>query len=129
MDYLLLYFVIKLDAFSDIFTTAAIISGILLAIAMGSSTTLNVNENTRNAALPWARKLGFFFTIFLVIATILPNTKQTVIIYCLPKMVNNEQVQKIPDKLLELTNAWIDETIRKTIKKTAATIDEEITTQ
>lgn len=38
-----------------------------------------------------------------------PNTKQAAAIYVLPRVVNNEQLQQLPNKLLELSNEWLDE--------------------
>jgi len=57
--------------------------------------------------------------IFILLAVFVPNTKQACTIYVVPKIINNEQVQQIPDKLLELGNKQLDEWIEefKDVKK------------
>jgi len=56
--------------------------------------------------------------LMLVIGTLLttfiPSTKELVAIYAIPKVVNNEQVQAIPEKLLELANLKLDDLIQET---------------
>lgn len=57
--------------------------------------------------------------IFLSSACFLPSTKEAAAIYLIPKIVNNQQVQKIPDNAIKLLNVkleqWIDDTMK--IKK------------
>ena len=47
--------------------------------------------------------------IFITIASLIPNTKQMAIILVAPKVINNEQVQKLPNQVLELANEWLEE--------------------
>ena len=49
------------------------------------------------------------FLIFNVIYTCLPSTKEMAVIYVLPKIINNKQVQEIPKKFLKLADDWIEE--------------------
>ena len=44
--------------------------------------------------------LGWVFT---------PSTKEMYVIKAIPMIVNNEEVQEIPNKVLELTTEWIEE--------------------
>jgi fumarate reductase subunit C len=39
----------------------------------------------------------------------IPNTKEMCAIKAIPVIVNNEQVQELPNKVVELANEWIDE--------------------
>ena len=48
-------------------------------------------------------------------ATLIPNTKQMAAIVILPKIINNEQVQQMPDKILNLGLEWLEE-LRPNIK-------------
>jgi hypothetical protein len=41
--------------------------------------------------------------------TFVPDTKSMVAILIIPKLVNNQKVQEIPDKLLTLAEEWMDE--------------------
>jgi len=44
---------------------------------------------------------------FSVIQVMLPTTKQMALIYVVPKIVNNENLQKIPDSVLQLINRYL----------------------
>jgi len=75
---------------------------------------------------PKQRKLNFFkkamwlwvgALMFLFIALLIPTTKKAVAIYMIPKIANNEQVQKLPDNALKFLNgkfeAWIADMTEK----------------
>jgi hypothetical protein len=112
VDYFLTYLVLRLDYLSSVTFAIAIafaIITILLAINQKNEGDFNLNT-------PWLKAAGVIFCIFMAFNVIIPTTKQAAIVYCLPKIVNNEQVQKIPDNLLKLTNSWIDEALSKTKK-------------
>ena len=127
MDYLLLYFIVKLDTICSVVKQASIGFAILFVIAIGLYMTLYSNKKPDMESLdlvkPWIKKLGICFGVTLFLFTAVPTTTQMAVVYCLPKIVNNEQVQKIPNKVLDLANNWLDDTI----KKTAETVDKTIT--
>ena len=54
------------------------------------------------------RSLALAFVAFFI-ATIIPSTKGLVAIYVVPRIVNNESVQKIPAKFLKLAEEWLEE--------------------
>lgn len=56
-------------------------------------------------------------TFFIILATFLPSTKEAVAIYILPKIVNNEQIQKLPDNALQLMNTKMEEWIKDMTKE------------
>ena len=62
-------------------------------------------------------RLIIISAILLVIMCFVPTTKQAAAIYFVPKVIANKQVRKMPDKLVTLANAWMDEQI-KSIKTT-----------
>lgn len=68
-----------------------------------------INKTYKNFIWPFF-SAGIFF-LFLNMA--MPDTKEMAIIYVTPKIVNsvmaNEQLQKLPNNLLSLANAWIEE--------------------
>ena len=39
----------------------------------------------------------------------IPSTKQMAVILVAPKIINNEQVQKLPQQVLDLANDWMNE--------------------
>ena len=49
----------------------------------------------------------------LLVCVIIPSTKEAAVIYLLPKIANNEQVQKVPENFVKLLNtkmeAWIED--------------------
>lgn len=48
--------------------------------------------------------------------TFIPSTKELVAIYGIPKVVNNEQIQAIPEKLLEFANIKLDDLVEEAKK-------------
>lgn len=52
-----------------------------------------------------------------LLSTFIPSTKEIVAIYAIPKVVNNEQVQQIPEKLLEYANLKLDDLIQSVPSK------------
>jgi hypothetical protein len=51
------------------------------------------------------------FIVTLLILTgglLIPNTKQYCAIKAVPMVANNERVQEIPDKMLDLADAWMN---------------------
>lgn len=122
MDYLLLWFILKLDAI--FYTTAGLSSGIAIVLIMLAVVyTVNyedLEKNVCNSIKSWTRSLVILFCITLFVATVIPNTKQAAIIYCLPKIINNEHTHNISDKILKLSNLWLDEKIKEATKPTNA---------
>lgn len=52
----------------------------------------------------------FLLSWILVLgACFIPTTKEICAIKAIPVIVNNEQVQELPNKVVELANEWIDE--------------------
>jgi hypothetical protein len=60
-------------------------------------------------------------TIALLLGLMTPTTKEFAAIYLIPKIANNEQMQKIPDNAAKLLNAkmeqWIDDTLAEKKKE------------
>lgn len=126
MDYFLLYLILRLDAVSNAGFIFAIITGIIFAITLLIS-ALNYNdEEAKNATKPWAISFSVVFVITLLLTVMVPSTKQAAVVYCLPKIINNEQVQKVPDNLLRLANQWIDDQITETTETVVETVVESV---
>lgn len=47
--------------------------------------------------------------LFLISAFFVPNTKEYCAIKVIPKIINNKEVQELPNKVVELANEWIEE--------------------
>ena len=50
--------------------------------------------------------LSIGFSLILLLAFV-PSTKEMAAIIIVPKIVNNEKIQELPENLLELSNEWI----------------------
>lgn len=69
-----------------------------------------------------AYKTGAAFIIACItVVSFTPTTKEFATIYLIPKMANNEQMQKVPENLAKLLNAkmeaWINDTLKNDEKK------------
>lgn len=114
MDYFLLYLILRLDAISNAGVVFTVITGIIFAVTLLIIALNYGDEEAKDFTKPWAVCFGVSFAITLFLAVMVPSTKQAAVVYCLPKIINNEQVQKVPDNLLRLANRWIDDQIAET---------------
>lgn len=55
--------------------------------------------------------LILFVNFLTFVGKILPTTKQMAAIIVIPKIINNEKIQQIPEKFLDLGNSYLDEWI------------------
>lgn len=52
----------------------------------------------------------YIFTFFIsALCCAVPTTKQFSVILVTPKIINNEQVQQIPEKIIKLADSWLEE--------------------
>lgn len=58
----------------------------------------------------WKIIVRCFFTmiLLLMIAFFMPTTKTLVTMYAVPRVVNNENMQKMPETMVNFVNAYID---------------------
>ena len=64
-----------------------------------------------------ARKVTWLFIPLALIATFTPSSKTIAAMYLVPKIANNEQVQQIPNKALDVLNLKLDEWIKDLSKE------------
>ena len=60
-------------------------------------------------AFRWFLPLTFLSFVLLCGAMLIPSTKEYCAIKAIPMIVNNKQVQELPNKVVELANEWIEE--------------------
>lgn len=102
-----MYWLLKLDDFR---TSCGISVGIMIAALLFSLLTY-INEDGKSI-----RKkaiVGFvcsFFGLMLCgsVLTFLPSTKQMATIYVVPAIANNEKIQQIGGKTLDISNQLLD---------------------
>ena len=92
-----------LDAFDKTSGLIAILAGVAIAANMVWRMEY---PNTPKHPVTLA---SIVFVISMAISVFLPTTKQMAVIIVAPKIVNNEAIQTIPGKLVDLSNAWLDE--------------------
>jgi hypothetical protein len=61
--------------------------------------------------------LGIIGTILIVISGFVPGTKATCAIKIIPIIANNKRVEELPNKVLDLANAWMEKLMPKMDKK------------
>ena len=120
MSHLTLFFILMLDNVNVFFTTMffiALFSFIFLIIwtivyhSDNISTCYENNEGELKtySILQRSCKIScviFFVCLFLM--SFIPSTKQAAIIYVVPKIINNKQVQALPPKLLNIVDKYFD---------------------
>ena len=114
MEYI--YWIVMLDNISDFFKTISMF-GLVFGTASTSLPYISYYE--------WHKKyfklclsvpiLVFSVWVFSIIGAVFtPTTKQMIAIITIPKIVNNEQIQEMPDNALRLINQklkeWAEET-------------------
>lgn len=130
-----IYWITRLDGLVTISVAASMLLSIAVVSLLTATIVTYVSSNddnwsesyrTRNRKyfILW-RKICLISVPFLIIsvlsANMIPTTKEFAAIYMIPKIANNEQVQKVPDNALKLLNSkleqWISETYKEHKKK------------
>jgi hypothetical protein len=62
------------------------------------------------------KKANIVMLITALLCIFIPSPKQIAAIYLIPKIVNNEDVKNVPDKVLRLMNEKLDQWIEDTLK-------------
>jgi len=121
MNWFIVYLFLKLDALESLCFGIALILSILLFVffllsivwtadAHGEEHKRREEEKDKFFAKFFYKKLYIsVFVICILLTTFLPSTQEFAVIYLLPKIVNNEQIQQIPNKALDILNKKLDE--------------------
>ena len=113
-----IYLLLKLDAFRSVFSAFGLI-GILLAVVSSIvflfilTSDIFKKDDQRRKAIKISLRCLIVFAVFgtfsMLINTIIPSTKEAAVILVTPKIINNEDVKKIPAKVAVLANEWLEE--------------------
>lgn len=110
-----IYWITRLDSigcfFAIIGTIITIVSAICLIVALVNKAESYTDDDDKTVK-KWfliGIKTAFISSLFWGVAVFVPSTKEMAAILILPKIVNNEKVQKIPDQMLTLANEWMQE--------------------
>lgn len=114
MSYWFMYWFTRLDALNSLFVGISIPS--IISLIIGSCFYVGISlvgkiENDENliSVGNQIRSLLIYVIMPLLFigalgSTLIPTTKEAAAIYLVPKIVNNEELQKIPDNFLKLIN-------------------------
>ena len=106
-----LYWILKLDSFRGISLALTIVFGVTF-IVMLIGTLVNWAEDEFDMSKKYKKCLTIatpLFILFSIPLTFLPTTKEMCAIMVIPPIINNEQIQEMPQKILDLGNQWLDE--------------------
>lgn len=111
MTYTFVYLLTRLDSLNNYLEALSIISlaGIIIiglaALILFRAEKINIYTKIKKYLF------GFIIALFISssIQLIVPTTKEAAVIYLLPKIINNEEVQKIPDNIFKLLNTKMEE--------------------
>lgn len=109
-----MYWLTRLDYLHAITLTSGVIILIVIGIlglltamyVFDSQSSLSRNERKWVISLVLISIVGFMFVIG---SCFIPTTREMCAIKVVPLIVNNERVQQIPDKVLDLANEWLNE--------------------
>jgi hypothetical protein len=121
------YCILKLDTLVNLgIVFSLILGGIVVALWIAYHCYyhdgIGYDEEDRDVKIakrirPQAICTSIILVILIVATALIPTTKQMAAIIVLPKIVNNEVVQQIPDKILGLGLEWLNELKPATVLK------------
>ena len=112
-----IYWITRLDELMFVLTPIFII-GIIAALIAGTISIMitvdNCWDEDNTKTFKFLVKWWLIIMIpVTLIGTLVPDTKQAAAIYLIPKIANNEQIQKLPDNAGKFLNAelekWIED--------------------
>jgi TRAP-type C4-dicarboxylate transport system permease large subunit len=117
-----LYLITRLDTIKELYLALAIISGIIIFVLILLGFRQAVVENDKFEEAKWKeywknskkrlRLLILFFSIGILADTLTPTTTEAVVIYLVPKLVNNEKIRELPNNALDLVNEWMKKQVQ-----------------
>jgi hypothetical protein len=112
-----IYWITRLDSICVVAAVTWIALGIIMAVVIGPV----LIEGKWDSAKRFFRVGVVVACSALFIGVFTPSTKEFAAIYLIPKIANNEQVQKVPENLVRLLNAkmeaWLEDMAKDKGKK------------
>ena len=114
MEYFLIYLIGVVDDLKEFFTFFGAIGAV---VCLGMSLIYRVgleeaSEEEEKILKLLARKSFNFFVVFAIISAsspFIPNSKTLIAMVTIPPVINNEQVQQLPENILGFINDYIKE--------------------
>lgn len=119
MTPLQMYFLILLTKLPDLGFRVAMISSLVLCVLgmfylidLGDYPLLDGNfKKIGDKSLKW---LLVVLVVGIMVSFFGVDLKQLTLIYGIPAALNNEQVQKLPNNVLNVVNTWLEEQVKET---------------
>lgn len=113
MGHFELYLIMILDGvnhFSFVLSFIFLAATILFFGAFVNCAAEDLSDSAKQAkGLAIKTTIGFIFSA--LICVLAPNTKQAAVIYILPKVANNEDIQGLGSDLVQLAKQWVEEQV------------------
>ena len=109
MSHLMMYWITRLDGLSILAVTALVFVGFIIIVGfmMFTMGDLDLTEHKTGVKI-----LSVVAGVSLFILLFVPSSKEVAAIWLIPKIVNNEHIQKIPDNAAILLNKKLEEWLK-----------------
>lgn len=111
-----LYWIMKLDTIGTFFGITSFISFVLFAIGIGIFIDFGVIQDkklVRTLCKVFVPMLSLYLIVSILLGVLLPSTKQMSALIVIPPTINyakdSEVLKKMPDKILNLADKWMEE--------------------
>lgn len=115
----LVYLIVKLDTIRAMSLVFGISGGVVLALLGLVYAIFRADGKSCDGFKKPFKYTIIIFIISTIMITAVPTTKEASAIYMLPKIINNEHVQKLPENVVKLLNSklekWISDTVGETL--------------
>ena len=115
-----MYWLTRMDSLGFLFGVPAIIgliAGTICIIMMAMIRGSNYRSEGDEKTAANCQKIGFkVFSIAIplfIISCFIPTTKEMAAILIVPRVLNNEKVQELPNNVLDLANEWMKELVKE----------------
>jgi len=111
-----IYWITRLDSLGILLAIISVVLGCVLfttGILGGIEDYFTASVNFRK----WFVRGTVMFSVSLSLLVFVPTTTEVAAIYMIPKIANNEQVQKLPDNAMKFINGKFEEWISDMTKK------------
>lgn len=102
-----MYFITLLDGIVGFFVAGFCVFFIIALVAFLKSIDDYTGEQTQEDAKKYIKPSIILMIVFLLLAVFIPNTKQAAMIYVIPKILNNEKVNEMPDIFIDLAKEYL----------------------
>lgn len=107
-----MYWLLKLDDISFLFGAIFFLGLAVLILVMifGGLIIDDLRlETPRKTVKKFFKITISIISISLILGTFLPTTKQMAAIIVVPKIINNEQIQQMPERIIDLGLEWLED--------------------